>query len=50
MSDYTNHCVYVFNKEGQQIHEFGKKGQGIGDFKGSYWNSVGQHRTYYSRV
>ncbi|KAI6647910.1 Cell surface protein [Oopsacas minuta] len=32
MSDYTNHCVYVFNQEGEQIHKFGKNGQGIGEF------------------
>ena len=32
MSDYTNHCVYVFNKQGEQIHKFGKQGQGIGEF------------------
>ena len=32
MSDYANHCVYVFNQEGEQIHKFGKKGQGIGEF------------------
>ena len=32
MSDYRNHCVYVFNQEGEQIHKFGKKGQGIGEF------------------
>ena len=32
MSDYSNHCVYVFNKEGEQIHKFGKQGQGIGEF------------------
>ena len=32
MSDYENHCVYVFNQEGEQIHKFGKKGQGIGEF------------------
>ena len=31
MSDYSNHCVYVFNTEGEQIHKFGKQGQGIGD-------------------
>ena len=30
MSDYMNHCVYVFNQEGEQIHKFGKEGQGIG--------------------
>ena len=24
MSDYYNHCVYVFNQEGEQIHKFGK--------------------------
>ena len=28
MSDYLNHCVYVFNQEGEQIHKFGKRGQG----------------------
>ena len=32
MSDYSNHCVYVFNQEGEQIHKFGKQGQGIGEF------------------
>ncbi|KAI6661350.1 PEP-CTERM domain protein [Oopsacas minuta] len=32
MSDFYNHCVYVFNQEGKQIHKFGKKGQRIGEF------------------
>ena len=32
ISDYMNHCVYVFNQEGEQIHKFGKEGQGIGKF------------------
>ena len=32
MSDYSNHCVYVFNQEGEQIHKFGKEGQCIGEF------------------
>ena len=32
MSDTWNHCVYVFNQEGEQIHKFGKEGQGIGEF------------------
>ena len=32
MSDFRNHCVYVFNQEGEQIHKFGKEGQGIGEF------------------
>ena len=32
MSDYLNHCVYVFNQEGEQIHKFGKEGQSIGEF------------------
>ena len=32
MSDCSNHCVYVFNKEGEQIHKFGEQGQGIGEF------------------
>ena len=32
MSDFGNHCVYVFNKEGEQIHEFGIQGEGIGEF------------------
>ena len=36
MSDYSNDCVYVFNKEGEQIHKFGKQGQGIGEFSYPY--------------
>ena len=32
MSDYRNHCVYVFNQDGEQIHKFGKRGQGIREF------------------
>ena len=32
MSDHSNHCVYVFNQEGEQIHKFGKEGQVIGEF------------------
>ena len=32
MSDFSNDCVYVFNKEGEQIHKFGNQGQGIGEF------------------
>ena len=32
MSDRNNHCVYVFNQEGEQLHKFGKEGQGIGEF------------------
>ena len=32
MSDYMDHCVYVFNEEGKHIHKFGKEGQGIGKF------------------
>ena len=32
MCDYSNHCVYVFNQEGKQIHKFGKEGQSIGEF------------------
>ena len=36
MSNSNNHCVYVFNQEGERIHRFGKKGQGIGDFYGPY--------------
>ena len=32
VSDYSNHCVYVFNQKGEQIHKFGKEGQGIGEF------------------
>ena len=32
MCDYSNHCVFVFNQEGEQIHKFGKRGQGIGEF------------------
>ena len=36
MSDYSNHCVYVFSKEGELIHTFGKQGQGIGEFYSPY--------------
>ena len=36
MSDARNHCVYVFNQEGEQIHKFGKEGQGIGEFYQPY--------------
>ena len=32
MSDYSNHCVYVFSQEGEQMHKFGKQGQGLGEF------------------
>ena len=32
MSDFNNHCVYVFNQEEEQIHKFGEKGQGVGEF------------------
>ena len=32
MSDLGNNCVYVFNQDGEQIHKFGKEGQGIGEF------------------
>ena len=32
MSDCINHCVYVFNQDGEQIHKFGNGGQGIGEF------------------
>ena len=32
MSDSSNHCVYVFSQEGEQIHKFGKEGQGLGEF------------------
>ena len=36
MSDLDNHCVYVFNQDGEQIHKFGKEGQGIGEFYHPY--------------
>ena len=39
MSDFSNDCVYVFNKEGEQIHKFGKQGQSIGEFY-SPWGIV----------
>ena len=31
ISDYSNHCVYIFNQAGELIHRFGKEGQGIGE-------------------
>ena len=36
MSDWSNHCVFVFNQEGEQIHNFGEEGQGIGEFYKPY--------------
>ena len=36
MSDYYNHCVYVFSQEGEQIYKFGKQGQGLGEFYRPY--------------
>ena len=36
MSDYSNHCVYVFSQEGEQIHKLGKQGQGLGEFSSPY--------------
>ena len=36
MSDYRNHCVYIFNQEGELFHRFGKEGQGIGEFYHPY--------------
>ena len=32
MTDFSNNCVYIFNKEGEEIHKIGKRGQGIGEF------------------
>ena len=32
MTDCNNDCVYIFNKEGEEIHRIGKGGQGIGEF------------------
>ena len=32
MSDYGNNCVYIFSREGEEIHRIGKKGEGIGEF------------------
>ena len=36
MSDYNNHCVYVFSQEGEQIHKFGKEGQDLGELYNPY--------------
>ena len=36
MSDFNNHCVYVFSQEGEQIHKFGNQGQGLGEFYRPY--------------
>ena len=36
MSDFSNHCVYIFSQEGERMHKFGKKGQGIGEFYQPY--------------
>ena len=32
ISDCDNHSVCVFNQEGEEIHKFGKRGVGIGEF------------------
>ena len=36
MSDYSKHCVCVFNEKGEQAHKFGKQGQEIGEFNYPY--------------
>ena len=36
MSDISSHCVYVFSREGEQIHKIGKPGQEIGEFTNPY--------------
>ncbi|KAI6649364.1 PKD domain-containing protein [Oopsacas minuta] len=36
MSYYHCHCVCIFNQKGEQIHKFGKEGQGIGEFYHPY--------------
>ena len=36
MSDISNHCVYVFSQEGEQIRKLGKQGQGVGEFYSPY--------------
>ena len=36
MSDFINHCVFVFNQEGEEIHRIGKNGQGIGELVNPY--------------
>ena len=32
-----NHCVYIFNEVGEQIHKLGKEGQGIEEFYCPFW-------------
>ena len=32
VSDYNNHCVYKFNKNGELLERVGKKGRGPGEF------------------
>ena len=49
MSDYSNDCVYVFNKEGEQIHKFGNQGQCIGEFYYPFYDtSFNQNRERHS--
>ena len=36
MSDNGNHCVYVFNQEGEQIHKIGRNGRDVGEFVNPY--------------
>ena len=40
VSDFNEHCIKVFNREGDYRYQFGKRGEGNGEFKQPYSLSV----------
>lgn len=47
ISDVTNHCVSVFNLEGQFVTSFGKQGKGPGEFSYPHGLAVDDHGIVY---
>ena len=44
VSDSNEHCIKVFNREGDFQYKFGKKGEGDGEFKYTRFLSVTQSK------
>ena len=44
VSDYTEHCIKVFNREGHFQYKIGKHGKGDGDFNDPWFLSVTQSK------
>ena len=44
VSDFKEHCIKVFNKEGHFQYKFGKKGEGDGEFSNPAYLSVTQSK------